>query len=311
MKLWSINGNTQKLDGGAMFGNAPRAVWERWVNVDAQNRIDLACRALLVTGLNGKTVLFETGIGAFFEPKLRERYGVVEAGHVLLDSLAQAGFRHEDIDVVVLSHLHFDHAGGLLAAWAEGQAPALLFPNATFVVGHAHWQRARHPHPRDRASFIPELPALLLASGRLELVEGDYSQALGAAVRFHHSDGHTPGLLLAEIVGPTRIDGQAHGGVVFCADLIPGRPWVHVPITMGYDRCAETLIDEKAAFLQDKLARDVRLYFTHDTGCALAQVVQNEKGRFGVCNELAEVQGECPLPPCGHPLPPAGEGETG
>ena len=290
MKLWSILGNSQKLDGGAMFGNAPRALWQRWATVDEANRIDLACRALLASPLNGKTVLFETGIGAFFDPALRERYGVVEARHVLLDSLADAGFSHEDIEVVVLSHLHFDHAGGLLAPWAEGEAPRLLFPNATFVVSKAHWQRALAPHPRDRASFIPELPALLQGSGRLELVEGDHSQALGDAVRFHHSDGHTPGLMLAEIVGPEVVDGQPHGGLVFCADLIPGRPWVHVPITTGYDRNAELLIDEKRAFLDDKLARNVHLYFTHDPGCALAQVTRDDKGRFATTREVAELQ---------------------
>ena len=133
-KLWSIAGNTQKLDGGAMFGNAPKAMWEHWAQVDGENRIELACRALLATPLHGKTVLFETGIGAFFEPKLRQRYGVQEDRHVLLDSLHEAGFRHEDIDVVVLSHLHFDHVGGLFAAWQEWQPPRLLFPNATFVV---------------------------------------------------------------------------------------------------------------------------------------------------------------------------------
>ena len=289
MKLWSILGNSQKLDGGAMFGNAPKALWQRWSEVDDGNRIALACRALLASPLDGKTVLFETGIGAFFEPKLRERYGVVEDRHVLLDSLRAAGFEHEDVDVVVLSHLHFDHAGGLLAPWEEGASPRLLFPNATFVVGRVHWERALAPHPRDRASFIPELPGLLQASGRLELVDGDFSQALGRSVRFHHSDGHTPGLMLAELVGPPSAAGAAHGGVVFCADLVPGRPWVHVPITMGYDRNAELLIDEKRAFLEDKLARDVRLFFTHDPGCALARVTRDGNGRFGTEHEHPEL----------------------
>ena len=289
MKLWSIRGNSQKLDGGAMFGNAPRAMWSKWLAPDEQNRVPLACRALLASPLNGKTVLFETGIGAFFEPKLRERYGVQESEHVLLDSLKKAGFDHQDIDGVVLSHLHFDHAGGLLAPWSEGKAPELLFPNATYLVGAEHWQRAQQPHPRDRASFIPELQGLLQASGRLELVEGEYSKALGETVRFRISNGHTPGLMLAEIVGPERVNGQAHGGVVFCADLIPGRPWVHVPITMGYDRNAELLIDEKRAFLEDKLARNVHLFFTHDPECALAQVVRDEKGKFGTAHEVAEL----------------------
>ncbi|MBN8480393.1 MAG: MBL fold metallo-hydrolase [Xanthomonadales bacterium] len=284
MKLWSLMGNSQRLDGGAMFGNAPKAVWQKWVPADESNGIPLACRCLLVEDLAGRTVLFETGIGAFFEPKLRERYGVVEERHVLLDSLAAAGFDHADIDVVVLSHLHFDHAGGLLAPWREGEPPRLLFPNATFVVGARHWERALDPHPRDRASFIAELPQLLLDSGRLEWVDGTHSQALGDAVRFEVSDGHTPGLMLAEVVA-------RGGGVVFCADLIPGRPWVHLPITMGYDRYPELLIDEKQAFLDDKLARGVRLFFTHDTACAMARVARDDKGRYAAVDLLPSLTG--------------------
>ncbi|WP_313139694.1 MBL fold metallo-hydrolase [Stenotrophomonas sp.] len=290
MKLWSIRGNSQRLDGGAMFGNAPRALWEKWAAPDELNRIELACRALLASPLEGKTVLFETGIGAFFDPRMRERYGVQESRHVLIDSLREAGFEHEDIDVVVLSHLHFDHAGGLLAPWTEGRGPELLFPNATFVVGAQHWQRALQPHPRDRASFIPELPSLLQASGRLEVVEGEYSQVLGRSVRFSYSDGHTPGLMLAEIVGHAHADQAPQGGVVFCADLIPGRSWVHVPITMGYDRNAELLIDEKRQFLEDKLARNVHLFFTHDPQVALAQLGRDEKGRFVTLHEQGELK---------------------
>jgi glyoxylase-like metal-dependent hydrolase (beta-lactamase superfamily II) len=284
MKLWSLLGNSQRLDGGAMFGNVPKGMWQKWIVPDADNRIPLACRALLADGVAGKRVLFETGIGAFFEPKLRERFGVVEPRHVLLDSLAAAGFKHEDIDVVVLSHLHFDHAGGLLSEFKEGEPPSLLFPNATYVVSQACWERGKTPHPRDRASFIPELAGLLEASGRLEIVDGEFSHTLGKSVRFHYSDGHTPGLMLAEIVGP-----GGKGGVVFCADLIPGRPWVHLPVTMGYDRYPEMIIDEKRRFLDDKLARGVRLFFTHDVECAMSDVVRDDKGRYSTTNDIHQL----------------------
>lgn len=284
MRIWSLLGNSQKLDGGAMFGNAPKALWSRWLAPDADNRVPLACRAMLVEGLAGQNVLFESGIGAFFDPKMRERYGVVEDRHVLLDSLADAGFSPDDIDTVVLSHLHFDHAGGLLAAWREGEPMRLQFPNAHYVISRACFERADHPHARDRASFIPGLNDLLRATGRVELVDGEHSQRLGRHVRFHFSEGHTPGLMLAEVVGDP--------GVVFCADLIPGKAWVHVPITMGYDRFPELLVDEKKQFLDDKLARGVRLFFTHDPDCAMAELVRDAQGKFSVTSEQGSLKGD-------------------
>jgi glyoxylase-like metal-dependent hydrolase (beta-lactamase superfamily II) len=270
--LTPVLGNSQRLDGGAMFGNAPKAVWQGWIAPDEHNRIPLACRAALVQD-GARLILLETGIGAFFEPKLKARFGVVEDRHVLLDSLAALGVSPEAIDVVVLSHLHFDHAGGALSAWAEGQAPTLVFPRATFVVGERAFARAQKPHARDRASFVPALQALLAASGRLELVSGDHSRALGSGYRFHHSDGHTPGLVLTEVA-------LADGPVVFAADLIPGRAWVHLPITMGYDRYPELLIDEKERLLADLVARGGRLFFTHDPEVAMAKVARDPSGKY-------------------------------
>lgn len=275
--LTSVLGNSQRLDGGAMFGNAPRAMWEKWIAPDSLNRIPLACRCLVVRD-GDRIILLETGIGAFFEPALRERYGVVEDEHVLLHSLAAEGIAPEDVDVVVLSHLHFDHAGGALAAYTDGGATDLVFPNATFVVGAEAWQRAVSPHARDRASFIPGLTNLLAASGRLELAASDRAAALGDGFRFHRSSGHTPGLLITEIAMPD-------GPVVFASDLIPGRAWVHLPITMGYDRYPELLIEEKGTLLGDLVARGGRLFFTHDPEVALAKVTRNDKGKFGTLAE--------------------------
>jgi glyoxylase-like metal-dependent hydrolase (beta-lactamase superfamily II) len=275
VRLQSIEGNSQRLDGGAMFGNCPRAVWARWIAPDAAGLIPLACRALLVRD-GDRAILLETGIGVFFEPALRARYGVVEPTHVLLDNLAAAGVPHDRVDVVVLSHLHFDHAGGLLAPWAEGEPPRLLFPRARLLVGEAAWERARRPHPRDRASFIPELPDLLEASGRLEIVPdaAATSESLGPGFRFQRSDGHTPGLMMTEVATPA-------GPVLFASDLVPGLPWTHLPITMGYDRNPELLVDEKRARLESLLERNGAVFFVHDPTVPVARVTRDAKGRFG------------------------------
>jgi glyoxylase-like metal-dependent hydrolase (beta-lactamase superfamily II) len=281
--ITSVLGNSQRLDGGAMFGNAPKPMWEKWIAPDEKNRIPLACRAMLVRD-GDRLVLCETGIGAFFDPKLKDRFGVVEDRHVLLDSLAEVGVRHEDVDVVVLSHLHFDHAGGLLTPWRADRPYELLFPKATFIVGSEAWERAKRPHFRDRASFVPELNALLEASGRLEIVSGDTSPTLGDGWRFHRSFGHTPGLLLAEVA-------LNSGPVVFAGDLIPGAAWVHLPITMGYDRYPELLIEEKEKLLTDLVARGGRLFYTHDPNVALSGVSREANGKFVPTNPLPSVRG--------------------
>jgi glyoxylase-like metal-dependent hydrolase (beta-lactamase superfamily II) len=283
-RVYSVLGNAQKLDGGAMFGNAPKALWQEWSPPDQQNRIDLACRALLIRE-PARSILFETGIGAFFEPKLRARYGVVEARHVLLEELSAIGLAPEQIAVVVLSHLHFDHAGGLLAQYEEGQPLRLAFPKARFVVGKTAWERAIAPHARDRASFIPELQVLLQESGRLEIVDGETSSTLGPSYRFHYSHGHTPGMMLAEIPGD-------RGPIFFCGDLIPGLPWVRRAITMGYDRFPELLIDEKTEVLERMLEKNGRLFYTHDPKFAMSRLARDGKGQIVPIEPIGSVKDE-------------------
>lgn len=272
MKLTAIEGNTQRLDGGAMFGNVPKELWKQWSPPDEKNRIALACRALLIQTDDGRNVLCDVGIGAFFEPKLRERYGVMETEHLLLKNLEALGLRENDIDTIILSHLHFDHAGGLLSAYGNGEK-RLLFPKAKYYVGHEHWNRAKQPHIRERASFVPLIHDFLEDSKRLFFIENQTHRDLNFGINFRYSQGHTIGLLIMEIAQP-------EGPVFLVNDLIPGTAWVHLPVTMGYDRYPEFLVDEKKQLLKEAIQRKGILFFTHDPQVIWATVSCDENGKF-------------------------------
>jgi glyoxylase-like metal-dependent hydrolase (beta-lactamase superfamily II) len=278
MQLYSVLSNAYKLDGGAMFGNAAKAVWERWMPADEQNRIHLATRALLVLTQQEK-ILFETGIGAYMEPRFRDRYGVIESGHMLIKSLAQKGISPADITRIFISHLHFDHAGGLLSAWQEGKEPELLFPNAKYYVGDEAWERASHPHPRDKASFIPLLHRQLEQSQRLILIGKDDKLSFDELeLKFISSNGHTSGLLCADLrFGKDRM--------VYASDLIPGRFWVHLPISMGYDRFPELLIDEKKALLTSLAQENAWIFYVHDPDFAVSKVQFDDEHKTFVAVE--------------------------
>jgi glyoxylase-like metal-dependent hydrolase (beta-lactamase superfamily II) len=268
-----LRGNRMRLDGGTMFGNAAKALWQKWVPADENGMIDISSNCLLVkTG--DYNILFETGCGAYLSPDMKRRFAMNEDAHMLMQSLAEHGLSDADISHVVLSHLHFDHAGGLLSAWAPDREPDLLFPNALFVTGEEHFKRSKSPHHRDRASFIPGLAEKLQGSGRLVLKQGGDHLAVGdLTIEFVQSQGHTLGMLVPWI--------QAQNGVVvYTADLIPGLPWVNLPITMGYDRFAEKLVDEKKQMLDRAVDENALLVFPHDPAHVAARVEMNpEKKR--------------------------------
>lgn len=285
IQISSVEGNSQKLDGGAMFGNAPRALWSRWFVSDELGRIELACRSFLVE-VAGLRVLLEAGVGAFFDPEMSSRYGISAGGNLLLKNLADIGVSPAQIDFVILSHLHFDHAGGIVGAFGSDLQGQIVFPNAQFIVSDAAWQRAFSPHPRDRASYLSQVLEPLSKSGRvIKVAKGEKFPDALARLGFGYflSDGHTPGQLHTTIETP-------ESKVVFCGDLIPGVAWINPSITMGYDRYPELLIDEKSWLFGKPQLEKMLLLYTHDPKVVCSGVEKAEKGKMTAVGHLESLK---------------------
>lgn len=186
------------LDGGSMFGSVPKPLWSRTNPADERNRIRLAMRCLLMIG-HGRRVLVDVGLGDKFDAKLRDIYRV-EPGPRLEDSLAAVGVAPAEVTDVVLTHLHFDHAGGATARTDGRLVPRL--PNARWYVQRRNWENAHDPNPRERASYLPENFDPLEESGVLELWEGAVQPWPG--VEMIPAEGHTRGQQLVRVEGAGR-----------------------------------------------------------------------------------------------------------
>jgi glyoxylase-like metal-dependent hydrolase (beta-lactamase superfamily II) len=233
-------------------------------------------------------LLFEAGIGFYMELKLSSRYGVEGEGALLLKNLEKEGIHEKDVDYVILSHLHFDHAGGIVPEWpAIDKAEwAPLFPNARYLVGKTQYERSLSPHSRDFASYVPGLSERLKESGRLVLANSQEPdiEGLKGIVSFFYSDGHTPGLLTSIIHGKREI-------LFFCSDLIPGTFWVNLPVVMGYDRFPEQTVNEKKIIMEKAAAERWLLFYTHDPNVAASRVTLNSKGKYEASEPIARMEG--------------------
>ena len=319
--MYSLDGQRQWLDGGAMFGHCPAALWKRWIHADRLGRIELACRCLLIphsldnawdnadnAWKNAQSdedgyVLLETGIGNCFSPSLSERYGITSTNqHLLSAQIRDLGIQKDQIHTIVLSHLHFDHAGGLFHPPGQRELIAStperfdLFADSQIIISDKALQRALYPHHRDKASYPKFIQQWLAATleknpGRLEIITSDQSSSarLGHSFEFLHSHGHTPGQLHTlywQVTNGGETTENRTEPVFFCSDLIPGTPWIHLPITAGYDRFAEKVIDEKALIYSRALKEHWWMFFTHDPQVALAQITTDAQGRFTAQNPI-------------------------
>lgn len=254
------------LDGGAMFGVVPKPLWEKQMAPDARNRISLNMRCLLLEGA-GRVMLIDNGLGDKYDDKFAGIYAVDPSHSNLRSSLEAAGFTPEDITDVILTHLHFDHCGG--STTRQGEALVLTFPNATYHVQQAHWDWARSPNARERASFLAENIEPLATSQQIHLLDGD--GPLFPGVRVMTVNGHTEGQQLVKISGP-------EGTLVYVADLLPTTAHVRLPWIMAYDVRPLVTLREKQAFLEAAVAENWQLFFEHDPDVEVAGLQKTEQG---------------------------------
>jgi glyoxylase-like metal-dependent hydrolase (beta-lactamase superfamily II) len=257
-----------RLDGGAMFGVVPKPLWQKRTEADERNRIPLGLRPLLVR-TPGRNILIDAGIGGKVTPKDAEIYAV-DRRPGLEASLASVGLTPDDIDVVIASHLHFDHAGGFTRVAGDRLVPA--FPRAAYYVRRGEWEDATHPHERNRASYLAENFVPLEDAGVLKFIEGDGDLFPGVSV--WRTGGHT---MHHQIV---RIESGGRAGV-FTADLMPTSAHVDPPWIMGYDLYPMDTLQYKKAFLAEAIAREYVIFFEHDPVIA-AGVIRETGGRLSV-----------------------------
>jgi len=246
-----LNDGTFRLDGGAMFGVIPRPLWERKMSPDARNRVRLAMNSLLVRSA-GKWILIETGAGDKWDAKHRDIYAF-EGDARLPDKLLARGVRPEQIDLVINTHLHFDHCGWNTRSVDGKVVPT--FPNARYVVQRGELEHARRPTERDRASYIADNFLPIEAAGQWWLLEGDREVAPG--VELIRVPGHTRDMQCVRLSG----GGKA---AFFFVDLVPTT--AHLPLAwiMGFDLYPLTTLENKKKWIPEVARQGWLALFGHD-----------------------------------------------
>ncbi len=255
-----------RLDGGAMFGTVPKPLWEKRAPADEKNRITLAMRPLLVRSAAG-VMLIDAGIGDKMDTKSSAIYAI-DRSRNLDHSLADVGLHADGVDLVLASHLHFDHAGGFTTKDAAGTIHP-RFAQARYVARTAEWEDATHPHERNRASYLQENFVPLKTAGVLDLVDDD--SVIVPGVRVVRTGGHTMHHQIVMIESGSRT-------AVFIADLIPTTAHVDEPWIMGYDLYPMDTLAFKRTFLRAAIDREYLIFFEHDP-VIVAGYIREKDGR--------------------------------
>lgn len=265
-QLHTIETGRFSLDGGAMFGIVPRALWQKSIAPDANNRIPMHMRCLLLEG-DGRLILVDNGIGTKYPEKFGKMFAVDDTSMNLNKSLAALGFNESDVTDVILTHLHFDHCGG--STRRNGDRLEVAFPNATFHVQRSHWAWAEKSNVREKASFLAENLEPLAASGQLNLLDG--SSTLYPGIDLISVDGHTRAMQLVKIH-------DEKATLLFVADLLPTSSHLMPAWNMAYDLWPMTTIEEKAKILEQAITGDWKLFFEHDAAVELTDVEMGDRG---------------------------------